>query len=62
MNRGGKRKGAGRKPAPEGVKKQPYNTKLAPDLIDDLRSLDNAVEAIEAAIRESKQFKERNND
>jgi hypothetical protein len=62
MNRGGKRKGAGRKPAPEGARKLAYNTKLAPDLIDYLRSLNNAAEAIDLAIRESKQFKERKND
>ena len=28
MSRGGKREGAGRKPAPEHLKKVPYNTKL----------------------------------
>lgn len=58
MTRGGKRKGAGRKPIPN--KKQSYSTKLRPDLIAWLRAQKNAAKIIEGALDEyyeSKRFK-----
>ena len=58
MNRGGKREGAGRKPAPAGTTKKPYGTKLAPEVIEYLRQCRNAAELIEQAIRRSKAFRE----
>lgn len=56
--RGGKREGAGRKPAPEGTAKVPYGTKLDPMLVEYLRQRVNAVETIEAAITRSKDYRE----
>jgi len=56
--RGGKRDGAGRKPAPEGTAKVPYGTRLSPIVIDYLRQRDNAAETIEAAITRSKEYRE----
>jgi len=38
MNRGGKRKGAGRPPLPEALKKQPCPIKLEQWIIDDIDS------------------------
>ena len=57
-NRGGKREGAGRKPAPEGTQKVPYGTRLSPSVVDYLRQRDNAAETIEAAIERSKEYRE----
>jgi hypothetical protein len=37
MTQGGKREGAGRKPAPAGTIKVSYATKLTPDVIEFLR-------------------------
>jgi len=37
MNHGGKREGAGRKPAPDGTAKIPMAIKIAPDLREYLR-------------------------
>ncbi len=56
--RGGKREGAGRKPAPEGTVKVPYNTKLTPEVVEYLRQCGNAAETIDAALRRTKAFKE----
>jgi hypothetical protein len=58
MSRGGKREGAGRKAAPDGTAKVPYNTKLTPEVVEYLRECDNAAETIDATIRRSKAFKE----
>lgn len=57
MGRGGKRKGAGRKPAPAGTQKQPMAIKVAPDVREYLRQCDNATEIIENALRRSKSFR-----
>lgn len=56
--RGGKREGAGRKPAPEGTAKVPYATKLAPLIVEYLRQRENAAQAIETAIERSKDYRE----
>lgn len=58
MKHGGKRKGAGRKPAPEGTAKVPYGTKLDPVVVEYLRQCDNAAGTIEDTIRRSKQFRD----
>ena len=55
---GGKRDGAGRKPAPEGTAKIPKTYKLSPEIVEYLATLDNATAAIEAAIIKSKGFRE----
>lgn len=57
-NRGGKRKGAGRKPAPEGTTKVPMAIKIDPELREYLRSCANATEAIETALKRSKAFRD----
>lgn len=56
--RGGKRKGAGRKPAPEGTQKVPMTIKVAPDLREYLAQRENATETIETALRRSKDFRD----
>lgn len=56
--RGGKREGAGRKPAPEGTAKVPYATKLSPLVVEYLRQRENAAQAIETAIERSKDYRE----
>jgi len=58
MTRGGKREGAGAKPAPEGTTKVTYATKLEPQVVAYLRQLDNAAREIEARIKASKQYRE----
>jgi len=58
MNRGGTRKGAGRKPAPDGTAKIAYGTKLDPVVIEYLRECDNAASTIETTIKRSKAFRE----
>jgi hypothetical protein len=58
MTHGGKREGAGRKPAPKGTQKVPYGTKLAPIVVEYLRQCKNASEAIDIAVRQSKSFRE----
>lgn len=58
MNRGGKRKGAGRKPAPVGTVKMAYATKLEPQIVEYLRQCENAVKTIEETIKRSKAFRE----
>ena len=58
MNRGGKRKGAGRKPAPDGTAKVPYGTKLDPVVVEYLRQCENAAKTLETAIKRSKAFRE----
>ena len=60
LKRGGKRKGAGRKPAPEGTAKVPYGTKLQPVVVEYLRQRANAAETIEATIKRSKAFRDWN--
>lgn len=55
--RGGKREGAGRKPAPEGTIKVSYATKLSPRVVEYLRSRENAAQAIETAIERSKDYR-----
>lgn len=52
MTRGGKRKGAGRKPSPN--KKVSYATKLRQDQIEFLRSLKNAAKWLEDMIDKCK--------
>ena len=56
--RGGKREGAGRKPAPVGTIKVAYATKLTPEVIEYLRQFQNAEETIEATLKRSKAFSE----
>jgi len=58
MKHGGQRKGAGRKPAPDGTAKIAYGTKLDPVVIEYLRQCSNAAETIETTIRRSKGFRE----
>jgi len=58
MTQGGKRPGAGRKPAPEGTKKLQYATKLEPAIVEYLREQDNAAKTIETAIERTKDFRE----
>jgi hypothetical protein len=58
MTHGGKRDGAGRKPAPEGTQKIAKTYKLSPEIVEYLATLDNATAAIEAAIIKSKGFRE----
>lgn len=58
LNHGGKRKGAGRKPAPAGTIKVPRAMKIDPQIDEYLRQCENATEAIETAIRRSKAFRE----
>ena len=53
MTRGGKRKGAGRKPSPN--KKQPYATRLCTEKISFLRSLKNAAKWLDEAITEKRE-------
>lgn len=55
---GGKRKGAGRKSAPDGVAKVPYGTKLDPVVVEYLRQCDNAASTIESTIKRSKAFRD----
>ena len=42
---GGKRAGAGRKPAPDGTAKVPYGTKLAPIVVEYLRQRASCIPA-----------------
>jgi hypothetical protein len=58
MKHGGKRAGAGRKPAPDGTAKIAYGTKLDPVVIEYLRQRANAAETIETTIKRSKAFRE----
>ena len=58
MNRGGKRKGAGRKPAPAGTAKVPMTIKVEPELREYLSQCENATAAIETALKRSKAFRE----
>jgi len=58
LKHGGQRKGAGRKPVPDGTAKVPYGTKLDPVVIEYLRQCSNAAETIETTIRRSKGFRE----
>lgn len=58
MSRGGKRKGAGRKPAPEGTAKVQYATKLAPLVVEYLRQRKNAAGTIEGLVEKSKDYRE----
>lgn len=57
-NRGGKREGAGRKPAPEGTAKVSYATKLAPHVVEYLRQRENAAGTIEGLVEKSKDYRE----
>ena len=57
-NRGGKREGAGRKPALDGTAKLPMTIKVEPELREYLRQCENATEAIETAIKRSKAFRD----
>jgi hypothetical protein len=59
MKHGGKRAGAGRKPAPAGTTKVPYGTKLTPQVVEYLKGCDNAAQAIEDSVRASPGFKRR---
>ena len=56
--RGGQRKGAGRKPSPEGTVKVPMTIKVEPELREYLRQCENATEAIETAVKRSKAFRD----
>lgn len=58
MKHGGTRKGAGRKPAPDGTAKVSYGTKLEPLVIEYLRECDNAASTIESTIKRSKAFRD----
>jgi hypothetical protein len=58
MKHGGQRKGAGRKPAPDGTAKIAYGTKLDPVVVEYLRDCDNAASTIETAIKRSEDFRE----
>jgi len=58
MTQGGKREGAGRKPAPVGTTKEAYSTKLTPEVIAFLRQCENAAETIDDTLRRSKAFRE----
>jgi len=58
VNRGGKREGAGRKPAPVGTIKVAYATKLTPEVIEFLRRCENAAATIDDTLRRSKAFRE----
>lgn len=58
MNHGGKRKGAGRPPAPEGTKKQRMGLKIDPVLRRYLESTESITGTIEAALRRSRGFKQ----
>jgi hypothetical protein len=58
MKHGGQRKGAGRKPAPDGTAKIAYGTKLDPVVIEYLRECDNAASTIESIIKRSNAFRE----
>ena len=58
MNRGGQRKGAGRKPAPDGTAKIAYGTKLDPVVVEYLRQCGNAAATIESIIKRSNAFRE----
>lgn len=58
MKHGGKRKGAGRKPAPDGTAKVAYGTKLEPVVIEYLRQCSNAAETVESTIKRSKAFRD----
>jgi hypothetical protein len=58
MSQGGKRQGAGRKPAPEGTSKVPYATKLSPHVVEYLRQRENAAQSIESAIERSNDYRE----
>jgi len=57
VGHGGKREGAGRKPAPAGTQKVPYSTRLAPLVVEYLKSRANATGAIERAVTGSKAFR-----
>lgn len=57
-NHGGKREGAGRKPAPAGTAKVSYATKIDPLVVDYFRSRENAAKTIEETVRRSKEFRE----
>jgi len=56
MTHGGKRSGAGRKPAPAGTQKIAYSTKLTPQVVEYLRQQPNAAQTIEDAVRASAGF------
>jgi hypothetical protein len=58
VTHGGQRKGAGRKPAPDGTAKIAYGTKLDPVVIEYLRQCGNAAATIETTIKRSKAFRE----
>ena len=58
MTHGGQRKGAGRKPAPDGTAKITYGTKLDPVVVEYLRECGNAASTIESTIKRSKAFRE----
>lgn len=58
MIQGGKREGAGRKPAPEGTQKVPYGTKLTPEVVKYLQQLGNAAKALDEMVRRSKAFRD----
>ena len=55
--RGGKRKGAGRKPSPNS--KQSYATKFYPEKIEFLRGLKNAAKWLDEAIIEKRERENR---
>ena len=58
MNRGGRRKGAGRKPAPAGTIKVQYCSRLCPIVVRYLKTRKNAAATIEESLRRGKEFKE----
>lgn len=56
MSHGGKRRGAGRKPAPDA--KQSISARVSPEVKAFLATQTNASEAIDKTIRRSKAFRE----
>ena len=55
MSHGGKRKGAGRKPAPDA--KQPISARVSPEVKSFLAEQANASETIDETIQRSKAFR-----
>lgn len=57
MSQGGKREGAGRKPLAPEQRKLNYGTKLSQDVINYLRSRENAAAELDTTVRRSKNFR-----
>lgn len=57
MSHGGKREGAGRKPAPES-RKRPLAMRIDPELAEYLSTVEDKTACIEDALRGTKRFRE----